>query len=159
MTSYLKNIQLNNMWLTGFCDAEACFHVSFTKRLYRKIKIEVRPSFSITQLSRSKFLLFDIEKFFECGSIRFSKQDGCYRYEVRSLSDLNTKVIPFFEKNPLLGPKKEDFRLFQEVCCLMKENKDKNSESLAHIIEISFLINHPGKRKYTKDELLKLVSR
>lgn len=150
---------ITKSWLTGFCDAEACFHVSFTKRLNRKIKIEVRPSFSITQLARSKHLLLDIECFFNCGAIRHSKKDGCFRYEVRSLSNLNEKIIPHFDDFPLLGPKREDFKLFKEICGLMKSNKDKNAQNLKHIIELAFLMNDPGKRKYTKLELLKLVAR
>ena len=147
------------MWVTGFCQAEACFHVSFTKRSFRNRKVEVRPSFSITQLPQSKDLLLSLGEYFQCGSVRYSKKDGCYRYEVRRVSDLNEKIIPHFEKNPLLSSKLETFHLFQEVCKLLKENKDKNPETLKTIIELAFSMTSSGKRKYTKVDLLKLIAR
>lgn len=159
MTVQLEFLKSNPMWVTGFCEAEACFHVSFTKRPNRKIKVEVRPSFSITQLPQSKYLLLTLEKFFQCGSIRYSRKDGCYRYEVRSLSDLNDKIIPHFDTNILVSPKKDGFLLFKEVCTYMKENKDKNATTLKKIIDLAFLINSPTKRKITKAELLKLIAR
>jgi hypothetical protein len=121
--------------------------------------VEVRPSFSITQLSQSKHLLLNVEKFFQCGNIRYSRKDGRYKYEVRSIIDLNKKIIPFFEKHPLISPKYGDFKLFEEICTLMKENKHKNVDSLKKIIELAFLMNSRNKRKYTKAELLKLIVR
>lgn len=152
------SLTLNPYWLTGFLDGEGCFHVSFTKRVNRKIKIEVRPSFSVTQLPQSRYLLLDFEKFFKCGAIRFSKIDGLYKYEVRSVSDLNEKILPHFMKYPLVSPKKHDFDSFREICQLLKENRDKNPEMLRHILELAFLMNSPGKRKYSKKELLKLIA-
>lgn len=153
---------LDPMWLTGFCEAESCFHVSFTKRLYRKIKVEVQPSFSITQRSPSKLLLLEIENYFHCGAVRYAKKDGCFRYEVRSLSDLCEKILPHFDQYPFRGPKKGDFRVFKTLCCRMQARHHQDPETLKTIIDLAFELNQytrHHKRTYTKDELYKLISK
>lgn len=150
---------INTMWLTGFCEAEACFHVSFTKREHRKVKVEVRPSFSVTQHARSKPVLVAIMAHFQCGAIRHSRTDNCFRYEVRAIRDLHEKIIPHFETWRFMGPKHEDFELFKAICARVRANKHKSPDELKNIIELAFLINSPGKRKYSKLELLKLVAR
>jgi len=40
-------------------------------------------------------------------------------YEVKKLSDLTEKIIPFFKKYPLKGVKKLDFENFCKVALLM----------------------------------------
>lgn len=149
---------LNPYWITGFSDAEGCFHVSFTKRPYRKVKVEVRPSFSLTQSPRSRFLLGEFESYFQCGAVRYSKKDGFYRYEVRSTVHLVEKIIPHFSAYPLHSPKKEDFEKFQEICMLVSKNKHLSGNQLTHILELAYSMNPPGKRKHEKKDLLKLLS-
>ncbi|PJA87737.1 MAG: endonuclease, partial [Candidatus Moranbacteria bacterium CG_4_9_14_3_um_filter_40_7] len=75
-------------YVSGFIDGEGCFSVSFNFREKLKTKIEVRPSFSIGQNMRSLEILKMIQKFFDCGSIRFCKNDQCYKYETRNIGDL-----------------------------------------------------------------------
>ena len=43
-------------------------------------------------------VLEKIQKRFGCGAIRYSANDGTYKYEVRSLDDLLTYILPFFQK-------------------------------------------------------------
>ena len=152
------NKKLNPYWVTGFVDGEGCFSISFTKRLYRKIKVEIRPSFSVTQLPESKHLLKELQQFFNCGSIRFSRHDGFYKYEVRSLNDLHENIIPHFNKYILISPKKENFEIFQRICFSIKSNKYKNPETLKSIIKMAYEMNKQGKRKYLLDDLLKLIA-
>ena len=120
-----------------------------------KTKIEVRPSFSISQNKRNLELLKLINQHFQCGSIRFSKSDQNYKFEIRSIKELVKIIIPFFEKYPLMGIKKNDFKRFKEVCVLIYQNHHLNPDCLERIIELSYQINYSGKRKYNKEELLK----
>lgn len=71
-------------WLCDFTDGDGCFSVSFTQfsvsftqRASLKTKIEVRPSFSISQKPNSLDCWEKIQKFFQCGGIRYSNLDGC----------------------------------------------------------------------------------
>jgi hypothetical protein len=143
-----------NSFVSGFTEGEGCFCVSFNQRSKLKTNIEVRPSFSISQNKKNLELIKKIHQNFQCGSIRFSKSDQNYKFEVRSISDLVKKIIPFFQKYPLVGTKKSDFEKFSQVCDLVYKNQHRNREKLLEIIEISYQINC-GKRKYKQDELLK----
>lgn len=148
-----------NSYITGFTDGEGCFSVSFNQRSKLKTNIEVRPSFSISQKRYSLQVLESIQNYFQCGGIRYSKHDGTYKYEVRSLSDLNNIIIPHFQKYPLQTAKHNDFERFQKICLMMKQNLHQNSHKLEEIIETAYEMNTSGKRKYKKHDLLKLLTR
>lgn len=146
-------------YITGFADGEGCFSVSFNRRAKLKTGIEVRPSFSIAQNKRSLQVLKDIHTYFGCGAIRFSKHDQMYQYEVRSISDLQKRIIPHFKKYPLQTSKARDFEIFTEVCELINQSKHLNSDYLEQIIRKSYLMNEPGTRRNTQEDLLKILAR
>lgn len=148
-------INLHPNWISGFVDGEGCFSVSFSKR---NGWIEVRPSFSVCQ-SGKRFchILKALETFFGCGGIRFSANDGTYKYEVRSLEDLQTRILPHFEKYPLESIKRKDWEKLCRICALMKRNLHKNKKGLIEIIDIAYTMNQSGKRKYMKEELLQSI--
>ncbi len=146
-------------YITGFVDGEGCFSVSFNQRAKLKTGIEVRPSFSIAQNKRSLNILKEIHSYFGCGAIRFSKYDQMYKYEVRSVKDLQKRIIPHFKKYPLKTAKQNDFAIFANICNLVAKSHHLNSDYLANIIHQSYLMNESGKRRYTKEQLLKILVR
>jgi len=146
-------------YISGFADGEGSFSISFSKRSKLKTHLEVRPSFSISQHKRSLNVLKDIKNYFGVGSIRFSKRDQNYKFEVRAINDLVSKIIPHFEIHPLKTKKNEDFGHFKEVCQMVDANLHLNKKYLAEIINLAYKMNESGKRKYTKDKLLKLIAR
>jgi hypothetical protein len=146
-------------YITGFVDGEGCFLVSFNERAKLKTGIEVRPSFSLAQNKRNLQVLKDIHTYFGCGAIRFSKRDQMYKYEVRSVSDLVTRIIPHFQKYPLRTNKAQDFEIFDRICHLIQQSRHLNSEHLIDIIHQSYLMNVSGLRRNTKEELLRILTR
>jgi hypothetical protein len=146
-------------YISGFIDGEGCFSISFNFREKLKTKIEVRPSFSIGQNSKSLEILKKIQQFFHCGSIRFSKNDNCYKYEVRNIGELKEKIIPHFRKFSLLTAKKTDFEIFSKICEKVANGEHKNPEHLKKIIRLSFQMNSSGKRKYKQAELLNALNK
>ena len=146
-------------YITGFSDGEASFCISFTKRAKFKLGIEVRPSFSVSQHKRSLKILQEINKYFGVGGIRFSKRDQNYKYEVRSIKDLTKIIIPHFLKYPLKTKKARDFQIFCDICKKIDSNLHLNRKYLVEIINQAYQMNESGKRKYKKDELLKLVDK
>lgn len=146
-------------YISGFTEGEGCFCVSFSRRAKLNTGIEVRPSFSISQNKRNLELLKKINKFFRCGAIRFSRRDQNYKFEVRSIKDLTNIMIPFFEKNPLIGVKKNDFQNFKLVCEMIKRNEHRNKKKMVELINYAYQINCSGKRKYNKEKLLKHLAR
>ncbi len=146
-------------YITGFVDGEGCFSVSFNRRAKLKTGIEVRPSFSVAQNKRSLQVLKDIHAYFGCGAIRFSKHDQMYKYEVRSIGDLITRIIPHFQEYPLRTTKAQDFEIFTRTCLLINQSKHLNVEHLTEIINESYLMNVSGLRRNTKEELLRILAR
>ena len=146
-------------YVVGFVDGEGSFSVSFNKRAKLSTKIEVRPSFSISQNKRNLNVLKKIHTFFTCGAIRFSKSDQCYKYEVRNLNDLVTYIIPHFDSYSLQTTKRDDFKIFKSICNKMKRSLHLNANYLEGIICDAYKMNPSGKRKYELNYLLKQIAR
>ena len=146
-------------YITGFVDGEGCFSISFSLRDKLKLKIEVRPSFSISQHKRNLEILKKINEFFGCGGIRFSNRDQNYKYEVRSLNELIHKIIPHFEKYSLKTSKSRDFMAFTKICHLVFQMKHLNAKHLRDIIILANTMNESGKRKYQAAKLLSILDK
>ena len=148
---------LNPWFVTGLVEGEGCFSVSFSFRRRLKIGIETRPSFSISLHKRDLPLLQRLREFFGCGSVRYSRSDRTYKYEVRSVKDLVTKVLPHFEEYPLQGSKRDDFENFALICKRVRANLHMNRRHLREIIELAYQMNPSGKRRHKKEDLLKVL--
>ena len=98
-----------------------------------------------------------MQQIFKCGFIRRDYSDKTLKYEVRSLEEIVNKIIPHFEKYPLLSEKQKDFESFKQVCFLMKRNLHRNKTGLKKIINLAFQMNPSGKRKYTKGVMLQAM--
>ena len=150
-------MRLHPWYVTGLIEGEGCFSVSFNLRKRLRIGIETRPSFSISLGKRDLDLLKIMSDYFGCGGIRYSKADRTYKYEVRAVSDLVKKIIAHFEKYPLCGAKKGDFEKFAQICKMVHANKHLSRKYLPIIIKLAYEMNPSGKRKYTKEELLRVL--
>ena len=146
-------------FITGFSDGEASFCISFTKRSSLNVGIEVRPSFSISQHKRNLKILKEIKSYFGVGGIRFSKRDQNYKYEVRSIKDLTKVIIPHFINYPLKTSKARDFKIFTNICKKISKNLHLNPRFFTKIIHQAYQMNESGKRKFKKEDLLRLVTR
>ncbi len=149
-----RNIQ---EYVSGYVDGEGCFSISFSKREKFLVGWETKPSFSVSQNEDRAQILFLIQKIFKCGFIRRDYSDKTLKYEVRNLDDLINKVIPHFEKYPLLSQKQKDFEFFKQVCFLMQGNLHRDKKGLQKIMNLVFKMNPSGKRKYTKAEMQKAL--
>ncbi len=143
-----------NEYISGFSDGEGCFSVSFSKRDKFLIGWETKPSFCVAQNHDRAEILSLMQRKFGCGFMRRDMKDKTLKYEVRSLHDLLTKVIPHFENYPLMSGKAKDFKLFKRVCTLMEKRKHITFDGLEEITRLAFQMNPSGMRKYTRDNIL-----
>jgi len=148
------NVRNLNEYISGFSDGEGCFSVSFSKRDKFLIGWETKPSFCVAQNHDRAEVLFLMHKKFGCGFMRRDAKDRTLKYEVRSLNDLLTKVIPHFENYPLRSGKSKDFKLFKQVCLLMDKGRHTTLNGLKEITRLAFKMNPSGMRKYKRDEIL-----
>lgn len=148
-------MKLDPWYVTGLCEGEASFSVSFNWRKKLKVGIETRPSFSISLNARDLELIKTLREFFQCGAIRFSRLDNTYKFEVRSIADLDKKIIPHFRNYQLQGNKARDFEAFAKVCEMVKANLHLSKKHLKEIIELAYEMNKSGRRRLAKEVLLR----
>ena len=68
---------------------------------------QVQLVFRLGQHSRDEQLMESLIYYLHCGSLY--KQKEAVIFEVKKLSDINEKIIPFFKKYPILGVKSKNF--------------------------------------------------
>lgn len=130
-------------WIVGYVDGEGCFSVSMIRNKKTRYGWQVFPEFVVTQGERSLDSLNLIQNFFGCGRVSVNRRhdnhrENLYRYCIRSIKDLNEKVIPFFKENKLKTEKKKDFEIFARIIRLMLKQEHfefKGLEKIASLIE------------------------
>ncbi len=143
--------KINPYFVTGFVEGEGSFYVGILKRKRMNIQWEARPSFSLSQNKSDQDIVCSLVDFFQCGSVRESKNDHTVKYEVRSLEDITTKVIPHFEKYQLLGRKRRDFEIFKKIVVFMNKKEHLKRDGLLKIIKLSLeMTKNPRRIKSLK---------
>ena len=143
-------------YLAGFTDGEGSFDVSFRKREDSKIPWKISLSFNVSQ--KDKVILSQFKKHLKCGSIRERKQDGVYSYEVTNLNAIRTNVIPFFNRFGFLSAKKKrDFSKFKQLAKLIETKDHLSVDGIQEILKIRKEMNDGGKRKYSDEEILRIL--
>lgn len=114
-------------WLAGFASGEGNFLISIFKS-NTHTGFAVRLRFKLTQHSRDTRLMESLVYYLGCG--RYVAGSFGYNYGdyiVSNLTDITTKIIPFFSKYPIKGIKALDFSDFCKVAQKMG-NKDHLTE-------------------------------
>ena len=94
--------------------------------------------------------------FFGCGRITSKGPEStvmtCSVYRRR---DLESAIVPFFERHSLVSRKREDFAKFAEIVRLMQTDAHRTPEGFRRIVELAFSMNQRGKqRRYRLEEVL-----
>ena len=141
-------------YISGYVDGEGCFSVSISPRSKLLAGWEVRPSLSVSQNADRSEVLMAIQQYFGCGSLRPDRSDRTLKWEVRSLPLLVQRVIPHFERYPLLSGKQCDFELFAGICRRMVSGDRRRPEQLAEIVAMADRMNPSGQRGYRAAEII-----
>jgi hypothetical protein len=143
-------------YLAGFTDGEGSFNVSFRKREDYRIPWKISLSFNISQ--KDPVILSQFKKHLKCGTIRERKHDGVWYYEVTNFHAIQSNVIPFFQRFGFLSAKKKrDFSKFQQIAKLMETKDHLTSDGIKEILKIRKEMNDGGKRKYSDEEILRIL--
>ena len=148
--------KLNPFYITGFTEGEGSFYVGILSRRM-KTGWEIRPSFSLSQNEKDTELIYSLIDFFGCGFVRPSKGDQTVKYEVRSLKDLQEKIIPHFEKYQLKGRKQKDFIAFKKAVEIMQTNKHLEREGLVEITNLALTMTKNPRRITSLENILTLL--
>ena len=139
-----NNSKINKHWIVGFTDGEGCFYIGINKSSQMKLKYQVLPEFRITQHRVDLNLLNDIKDFFGCGDVCSNKGKNStliLEYRVRGLSNFSNIIIPFFDSNPLLTKKKQDYEYFKQVIKLMESGEHLTQDGLSRLLDIRNKMN------------------
>lgn len=126
-------------WLVGFVSGEGCFLVKVYDSPESKFGKRVWLEINITQHSRDSQLIESLVEYLNCGKVY--KARGVVNFVERRFSHITEKIIPFFDKYPLIGVKSKDFDDFKKVALLMKEGSHKTKEGLEQIEKIKLGMN------------------
>jgi hypothetical protein len=143
-------------FLAGFTEGEGSFNVSLRKKDDYTLKWQVVMSFNVSQKDPS--LLRLLQTTLDCGIIKIRKRDGLFSFDVTNPGDIIIKVIPFFQKYPLVSKtKKRNFRIFCLIAGIMENGGHKKIVGLHKIVRLREKLN-PGisrKRKYNISDVIK----
>ena len=145
-------------YVSGFIDGEGCFSVSVhphpSVRYGRRWLIA--PCFQTYQHRDNLMILEAIREFFGCARITAKGPNSdVMTYSVYRRSDLESVIIPFFDRYPIVSRKHENFLKFREIVLAMQKNLHRTSDGFRRIVELAFSMNQRGKqRRYRLEEVL-----
>jgi hypothetical protein len=90
---------------------------------------------------KDRALLEFIQLYFGVGKI-YKHGKNSYKYQVSSLKDITTNIIPHLKKYPLLTQKHADFVLFMLIVDLMNCKEHLTKDGLRKILAIRASINN-----------------
>ena len=138
--------RLNPWYIVGFTDGEGCFSISIFKNTTTRLGYQVFPEFVLTQGAKSTIVLQEIQKHFNCGKIYENRRtdnhrENLHRYCVRSMKDIQEKIIPFFEKYPLKTNKRFDFETFCLAVDMIARKEHLNPDGLDRLRSLAATMN------------------
>ena len=137
-------------YLAGFVEGEGSFNVSLRRKADYKVSWQVVMSFNVSQ--KDPTLLHILKRELDCGIIKIRKIDNLYSFDVTNPSDIIQKVIPYFQKYPVLSDsKKKNFSIFCDIAKLMEKGEHRNLSGLKKILDLREKLNEGKgrKRKYS----------
>lgn len=145
-------------WVVGFVDGEGCFSIGFVKQPDRAARrgyrtgYQVFHRFVVTQGVGSMSSLEALKEFFGIGRLYVNRRHDNHRehlaqYIVSRRDELLERVIPFFERHPLMTSKQSDFERFRKCMALVASGKHLSAGGLIEIAEIAERMNHRKPRR------------
>jgi hypothetical protein len=88
-----------------------------------------------------------------CGSMRRAGNGGWY-WEVNDLRDIRDRIVPFFDRSPLVGTKAQDFARFKEAVGILSRRSLTDADYVA-VLTLRESMDGGGKRRYTMERILR----
>ena len=114
-------------------------------------KWKISAAFNVSQQDLEPLELF--RETLGCGSLRRAGDGGWY-WEVNRLSEISGRVVPFFERFPLVGRKQRNFELFKSAVALLGKPSVSDADYVA-ILQLREQMNRGGKRRYSTARILR----
>jgi LAGLIDADG DNA endonuclease family protein len=114
-------------------------------------KWKISAAFNVSQKDRAPLELF--RETLGCGTIRKAGNGGWY-WEVNRLPEIASRIVPFFERFPLIGKKAADFERFRRAVALLSRGV-LSDDDYAAVLALRERMNGGGKRRYSAARILR----
>ncbi len=131
---------LHPWFITGFVDGEGSFMIRVRKNSKYRLGFTVEAVFSVTLHKKDIMILQEIQTYFGIGYVRKDVNNNV-KFRVESVRDIVNKIIPHFDKYPLITQKLADYLLFKDVVNMMINKEHLTKKGLNKIVSIKAVIN------------------
>ena len=133
-------------YIAGYVDGEGSFSVSVQRNSTCRVGFQLVPEFHVSQNSDRAQVLELIRDRLGCGYIKpNSKRDRALVFVVRERQALLERVIPFFERVPLLSSKQADFGKFAHIVRGMALGHHLTLAGFGELLEVALSMNGGGR--------------
>lgn len=146
-------------YLSGFADGEGTFSVGVTRRPDLRFGYQLVPEFRVSQNGDRASVLVLFRTTLGCGHIRENDRhratDKTLVFVVRRRQDLLERVIPFFERHPLLSAKRKSFADFAYIVRSMDAGMHLTWLGFEQLVRRAHRVNGEGRyRKISVEEVM-----
>ena len=135
-------------YIAGYVDGEGSFSVSVQRNASCRVGYQLVPEFHVSQNADRAQVLELIKTRLGCGYIKpNSKSDRALVYVVRDRDALLHRVVPFFERNPLLSAKQEEVEKFATIVRAMSRNEHLCKAGFDRLLELALTMNGSGRSR------------
>ncbi len=138
-------------FLSGFALGEASFMIVCRRRGDYGRRWKISAAFNVSQRDRAPLELF--RDTLDCGTMRKAGNGGWY-WEVNDLRDIKGRIVPFFERFPLVGTKAEDFDRFRAAVAILGRGALQDQDYV-DVLALREGMNNGGKRRYSMERILR----
>jgi LAGLIDADG endonuclease len=145
---------LDPNWIAGFVDGEGCFSVSIhcSSMMHRHRGWQLQPAFQVYQHQDHREALDAMVPTFGCGRVRpKGPRSSVLTFAVEALRDLETAVVPFFERHPLVV-KRDDFSAFAAIVRSMRRKEHLTRSGFERLVRTAYGMNANGKQRSRRIE-------
>ena len=135
-------------YIAGYVDGEGSFHVAVCRNEGTRPGWQLVPEFHVSQNAERREVLDLIRQRLGCGRIRENhraSRDTTLVLVVRKRDDLLTRVVPFFEAQPLLSSKQQEFLTFARIVRAMANGKHLTAEGFEALKRAALSMNGGGR--------------
>ena len=138
-------------FLSGFALGEGSFMLVCRKRDHHARSFRISAAFNVSQQDRVPLDLF--REVLHRGTMRQAGNGGWY-WEVNRLPDLSDRIVPFFDRFPIVGLKAQDYRLWRSAVLLLSAGR-LSDQDYRQVLALRERMNRGGKRRHRMDGILR----
>jgi hypothetical protein len=145
-------------YIAGYVDGEGSFSVSVQRNRSCRVGFQLVPEFRVSQNGDRAQVLEVIRERLGCGYIKpNSATDRALVLVVRNRDELLERVIPFFERYPLLSSKQADVETFARIVRAMASGHHRTVAGFGELLDLAVSMNGGGRfRRVRWKELVAL---